>query len=299
MKKTATVFIWIGMIIQFFLIYPIIVGIFALKTLEKAKNKNDLQTMGILTALFCSLLGGIFMLSIKDVEISDTIQDNKVIIITEKEKIKNSNNENPKYKLKKTLSIAGLYVMAQLLIVSLFVSISICVNYNGVTYLPLLFNILQIGTLTFIIVLYFVKKQKFTNLSYILLCIFAVMSLLQIAFSITSNYCWIYDRVSKGYNFYRNEWVYVNEYETCFESWVTMGIACMLLATTLFLLLYNWITRNTIISTANNNGEKFQLKTTSNVEKELLEVKRLLDNQVITLEEYTRMRESVISKYYK
>lgn len=34
MKQATKVFIWIGMILQFFLIYPIVVGIFALKKLK-------------------------------------------------------------------------------------------------------------------------------------------------------------------------------------------------------------------------------------------------------------------------
>lgn len=62
MKTAAKVFIWIGMIFTFWLIFPVIVGIFALKALENAKTKDDLMLMGILTLLFCNLIAGILML---------------------------------------------------------------------------------------------------------------------------------------------------------------------------------------------------------------------------------------------
>ena len=78
MRTATKVFIWIGMIIGFILIYPLVVGIFALNKLEEAESSKDLQTMGVLTLLFCSLLGGIFMLSIKDFEKREVIEDKEV-----------------------------------------------------------------------------------------------------------------------------------------------------------------------------------------------------------------------------
>ena len=58
MKKAAKVFIWIGMICQFFLIYPIIVGVIALQRLNEARRKEEIQTIGILTILFCNIISG-------------------------------------------------------------------------------------------------------------------------------------------------------------------------------------------------------------------------------------------------
>ena len=69
MKTAAKVFIWIGMVIQFFLIFPIVVGALALNKLSTATKKEELQTMGILTIFLCSPLAGIFMLCIKDEEL--------------------------------------------------------------------------------------------------------------------------------------------------------------------------------------------------------------------------------------
>jgi hypothetical protein len=74
MKIAAKIFIWIGMIFGFFLIYPIIVGIKALKKLETAKEKNDLTRIGILTLLFCNLIAGIVILLMEDSDLNEESQ---------------------------------------------------------------------------------------------------------------------------------------------------------------------------------------------------------------------------------
>ena len=70
MKTVAQIFIIIGMVVFFWLIVPLVVGIFALKKLKTATNKKELQTMAIVTLLFCNLIGGIAMLMIPDEELA-------------------------------------------------------------------------------------------------------------------------------------------------------------------------------------------------------------------------------------
>jgi hypothetical protein len=53
-----------------------IVGIIALENLKTATSKKDLTTIGILTLIFSSLVGGILMLCLTD----DDLKDNKVLI---------------------------------------------------------------------------------------------------------------------------------------------------------------------------------------------------------------------------
>ena len=66
MKTAAKVFIWIGMICQFYLIFPVVVGIIALTKIKKATRKEDLIAIGVVTIIFCNALGGIFMLNIDE-----------------------------------------------------------------------------------------------------------------------------------------------------------------------------------------------------------------------------------------
>ena len=72
MKTTAKVFIWIGMILNFYLVFPIIVGIKALDKLDTAKNKDELTTSAWLTFWFCNIVGGICMLNLKDYDLTST-----------------------------------------------------------------------------------------------------------------------------------------------------------------------------------------------------------------------------------
>lgn len=78
MKTAAKVFIILGMILQFYLIFPIIVGAIALSKLNAARAKSELTGIGICTLLLCSLLGGIFMLCISDAELVGATDGNSV-----------------------------------------------------------------------------------------------------------------------------------------------------------------------------------------------------------------------------
>ena len=70
MKTAAKVFLILGIILQCYLIYPIILGIFAYKAIDHAKSKNELLTWGILSLVLVSLLGGLFMILIPDNEMN-------------------------------------------------------------------------------------------------------------------------------------------------------------------------------------------------------------------------------------
>lgn len=67
MKVAAKVFIIIGMIVGFWYILPLIFGGIALSKLKKAKCKADIGVAtGVLTLIFCNVLGGIFLLCLND-----------------------------------------------------------------------------------------------------------------------------------------------------------------------------------------------------------------------------------------
>ncbi|MBO5248039.1 MAG: hypothetical protein J6B54_01935, partial [Clostridia bacterium] len=66
MKVAAKVFIIIGIVFGIPAIFPIIVGTIALKKLKSAACKADIKTIGILTLIFCNIVGGILMLCLED-----------------------------------------------------------------------------------------------------------------------------------------------------------------------------------------------------------------------------------------
>lgn len=66
MKTAGKVFIIIGMIVGFWMILPLIFGGITLSKMKTATCKDDTTTWAVLTLIFCSLLGGIFLLCCKD-----------------------------------------------------------------------------------------------------------------------------------------------------------------------------------------------------------------------------------------
>jgi hypothetical protein len=67
MKTLAKVFIIIGMICQCFLIFPLVLGIIALKKLNAAKKKEDFSIgWAIVVLLLVNLIAGIVLLVMKD-----------------------------------------------------------------------------------------------------------------------------------------------------------------------------------------------------------------------------------------
>jgi hypothetical protein len=69
MIKTTKVFIIIGIIFGAPLIYPVVLGILAIKKLNNAETTEELTTWGILTIFFVSFIGGILMLNVKQKDI--------------------------------------------------------------------------------------------------------------------------------------------------------------------------------------------------------------------------------------
>ena len=68
MKQAAKIFIIIGMVCQFWLIFPIIVGMMALKKIDTAQSKSELTGTAIATLILCNMIGGILMLCINEKE---------------------------------------------------------------------------------------------------------------------------------------------------------------------------------------------------------------------------------------
>lgn len=75
MKTAAKVFIIIGMIFGFWMILPLIFGGITLSKMKTATSKSDLTTWAVLTLLFCSLLGGVFLLCCKDEDFAPATTD--------------------------------------------------------------------------------------------------------------------------------------------------------------------------------------------------------------------------------
>lgn len=72
MKTAAKVFIILGMIFGFYLIFPIVIGAITLKKLKTATKKDDVKTWGIVSLIFCNIIGGILILCLQDSDFAPT-----------------------------------------------------------------------------------------------------------------------------------------------------------------------------------------------------------------------------------
>lgn len=66
MKQATKIFIIIGMVVGALAILPLIFGYLGLKKLEEAKTVKELTNTAILVLIFCSVVGGVMMLCMKD-----------------------------------------------------------------------------------------------------------------------------------------------------------------------------------------------------------------------------------------
>lgn len=282
MKTAAKVFIWIGMIVQFYLVFPIVVGVLALKKLDEAITKDELQTFGIVTLFFCSFLGGIFMLSIKEEEIQT--HENSVKAVTYKKEPKEVDEGKTNQFVEKVTKI-GVFAVAALFLVCMPFAILPIWNseYYGVTYIPLILCACQLISLIVLFVLKIKNEKKNNVLTTVMLTIFALLSIALIVMGVLTAVELVW----------RGGWEY-----GCWEGWVIFGIACAETVISLVVLLVPCVQRFLKRAKRSESETKTTI-TTSKLEIELQEVKRLYDNNIITEEEYNRMRTSVISKYYK
>lgn len=281
MKKAAKVFIWIGMIVQSVLIFPIIVGILALKRINEASTKSELQTLGILTIFFCNIIGGIFMLCISENE----LKSNEVFTNDLDQHLKSEPTIGNKTKVFTQIS---MFVIGLLLFACLTVSIIASNKYSGSPYVPLIFTICLIVLYVINTILYIKNSQHLKPANIVIFSIFTLISVSLVALSIVTNNYLAYKYNVPGYAeniyFYGDAW----------EYWIIFGISCAIVILSLLVLILNSIKNKT------NKGENYTTNSklhASQIEKELQELKRLYYSSNISEQEYNKMRESIIRKY--
>lgn len=81
MKTAAKVFIILGMIFGCIAILPLIVGGIGLSKINSAKDRSELVGIGVCVLLFCSLLGGIFMLCIPNEQLAGADEQNQQVVV--------------------------------------------------------------------------------------------------------------------------------------------------------------------------------------------------------------------------
>ncbi len=302
MRTAAKVFIWIGMIVQFFLIYPIVIGSLALKKINNVKSAKELQDWGIATIFLCSFIGGIFMLNIKDTETDDKDIESTRLITNTRETIETG--EQPLISSTGAKAIKIISLSIAIVVLCLFVFL-IFFSLFGLTELDdiLKINIIEWGnvdrqyetydrmlsyTKTNIVsvciqipiaicgIVWFCLSKKRSNLY--LSIVFLVCSIINFGF-LLGNIC--------PYWWTLYDW-YVETVDII--SVINLILLCAL---SIFSFIVAMLTKKT---------KKIRIeikKAVNNMECELNEAKMMFEHSVISQEEYQSIRTSIINKYYK
>ncbi len=205
MKTASKVFIWIGMVLTFYLIFPIVVGVLALTKIGEAKSKEELKTMGILTALFCSTLGGIFMLCIKDEELTPKTDMTAMFHYTptpqpqpkpqafaqaeQTPPIATAPKEKASVKLDTPRDLFRAMSIFTMLILSVIL-IGLSYAFDGMYTLyeagglPIIISLVQTALIAVVFVFYIWDTHRFRKPILVLQCVFAAVSVVQVIFSL-------------------------------------------------------------------------------------------------------------------
>ena len=278
MKTSAKVFIWIGMILGGIVIFPIVVGCFALSKINNAKSRDELQTMGILTTLFCSLLGGIFMLCIKDEELGGG-----VIASTEVGAVKVYTTKKTFYTIegldeaagKARKAIIALMYTLMLFVLSAVVALIVLVVEEIREYDDLASIIIFISwgaLITYIVAMVFFGKRRH------------IMSRVTNALTIAITAMFAVATVLGGLVAIVEDAIYFFGLLPC--------LICAAIGAIVLLLSYKTNQKSVVVS------KHIEIHTESNVELEIKEAQRLLESGVITSSEYEIVRNGILGKYY-
>ena len=286
MRTAAKVFIIIGLILRCFLVYPVIVGIIALRKIEN-DSPCEYKEFAILVCLFCSLLGGAFMLSMSQEKTKVAVTNKNETSFNLKEK---KQKESAKFVSRECVAflMASLVLLMLLNVLFVFIcksSINALNFYTLVWYLGIN-TVAMIGIVVAIVVILLKHKMVMRKSTLVLLGIFSTLSLFQAVFATCFNF-------AKYYNDYYYDWSvsFGNEW----SSWILFVISILLFVVSLIMIMLSSSAK--LCSTV--TCETQENKDGSNYfEKELEETKRMFLQEIITEEEYNKIRSWIISKYF-
>jgi len=205
-----------------------------------------------------------------------------------------NDEKNNKVKLLTQIAIHSSLLLTIISFIFSILPLNKVVDLRGAVFIPLILNSVMVALIIAITILYFVNKQRCNKATIILLYIFVIISISLSIMSVISNYCLVYkNQRVYGYNFTFNPPQptshYKQVYGTVWEFWVTFGFGLTIATLTTLTIIFNIIKKQILHSN----------KSSKNLEFELNEAKRLLDNNTLTEEEYINIRKTIIDKYYK
>lgn len=324
MKKAAKVFIIMGMINQFYLVYPIIFGVFALRALKEVKTRKEMKLHGVLTCLLTSAIGGMFMLCLEDEDLAsnankkvEVIKENSNDLIQKEDltvaEVDPDNSLKTKFKKRRTSSqkfcFVGFIITAVLLMLHYLFSYELLLNYyHGETYIPFLCAIALTPFLIISFVKFLKNGWKFNKTCYVSTFIFLNFAVVSIVLSILTWSNFVYEVYIDYYYGYS----YIIDC-VAWEPWVTFGLSVGMLVLNAIMLIVEGCSRDKKSNRKIENTNTFDQKnepamldahmqqklTDDEVEEKLLRINKLAEIGAISEDERTKLRNIITSQYLK
>jgi len=310
MKTAIKVFIWIGIFGGLFLVFPVVIGVLALNKLDAIKDKSELQTMGWLTLLFCSTLAGILMLVATNADLG--IEEG-VVGGEEKRVVKVNtyqHDQTPQKSYQGPINIISMILVVLIAHCFIFAIVPV-VQFEGVTWVPLLLcGILLVLSIALLTINFAYNKSQSSALKTFRIIILFVICCLIIALIVVSvlTNCdeWMY---TTYYEYYTNSWGNrvlnkVYDREASWALWVVFAFAIIALIGCVMMLIFMllekikpFVQKTRVVEKAGNVREE-PVSQIQGLEQELTEVKALFEKEIISKEEYDKIRETIIKKYF-
>ena len=212
--------------------------------------------------------------------------------------------ENSQQTLKKNktkiFSLIALIAMSILVTANFIFSLLLVNNssYHGNTESLFEFCLLHLALLIPILIIYFKCNRKFNIAQIVLFSIFIVLSIIVPILAYYTN-TWTFTDYNTNYYYHRE----YGSWDCLYIFFISLPIIILATLTYIFNLI-TFARERKANRIANNNSTKAEENNTltfdtSNMVKELTEVKTVYDQKLITEEEYNNIRASIIAKYYK
>lgn len=180
---------------------------------------------------------------------------------------------------KKGRKVNNVLIHSLLALLTLILAIHIVYSFSYIVYpttLLLVINIVSLAIFSIAYVFFFIKKKVVTGVVKALVFVMPLLSLLQIVLSYIMAVAW------------RSRWWHVGSMCFCIVAFYAAIFIC-----SLAIIIISIVTDQKSICVVKTKT----IVVESNLERELMEVNRLLDSGVITTQEAEMMRTSIIKKY--
>ena len=281
MKTTAKVFVYIGMFLQFYLIYPIVIGAIAIRKINKATSRKQLVGISVLVLILCSFVGGIIMLNIKDFDqVVHCSNGNKLYRKEERIVIEDAKATQNQLMYAKYVRFTVYFLIVFVLSNMFFTLFGIAITRLTSLIVAILVSIISVLFVSYsaMVIVYEKSDRNVSSLTNVLLLLISYMFAFEIAIMTTTL---VLDLGSTNHKI----WIYI----------VMILISGLAMIFSLSAAVLSYVTKLRDLKRV----KKTIVTETSDAEMQIESAKKLMEKNLITEEEYHGIKTRILSNYFR